>query len=224
LFSPDYVGYGTLIAGVAAVGTVIWAIYQYSRGLVIQRQKVLFDHIEDLNKPGEFDLAKKLLGYGFVEIPNGAVYYSVDDESRKDFKELQFLKTFKKDSIYVIPNPDELKIKESLDSFIAFIGKVGYSLSVGAIAPNEIIYFQYWISKIISNPTVTGYISNNEFPLYTVLLKELAKDPGIFSKRGKSYPYLRQLQTLAAKEKIAEVEWASTTKLKEEDEEENHAS
>jgi hypothetical protein len=85
LASPDYVGYGTLIAGLAAVGTVIWAIYQYTRGLVIQRQKVLFDHIEDLNKPGEFDLAKKLLGYGFVKNPNetnnpnAPVYYSVDD-------------------------------------------------------------------------------------------------------------------------------------------------
>jgi hypothetical protein len=83
-----------------------------------------------------------------------------------------------------------------LDSFITFLGRIGYSLSVGAIAPNEIIYFQYWIGKTITNPTVTRYIFNNEFPLYTELPKELAKDRGIRAKLGKSY--LEQLQKLAA--------------------------
>jgi hypothetical protein len=64
LSSPDFTGVGTVIAGAAAVGTIIWGIIQYRKGLVIQRQQVLFDHISNLN----LDDAKTLLAYGHVRI------------------------------------------------------------------------------------------------------------------------------------------------------------
>lgn len=37
---PDYAGYGAVIAGLAAVGTIIWGIYQYGKGQITNRLDV----------------------------------------------------------------------------------------------------------------------------------------------------------------------------------------
>jgi hypothetical protein len=198
MLADDY--YVALATVLAAMIPVILGIRQYAKGQVTQRQQILFDLINELNKSPEFGLAKKLLGYGYVEIPNKTknpngpdCYYIVGN--------LPFLKNYKKDSgIIHMDDPGELQVKESLDSFIVFLGKVGYSLSVGAIALNEIIYFQYWIGKTRTNKAITEYISNNEFPLYGVLVKELIeRKPRILAKLR--YRRLEEMRTLAVKEK-----------------------
>jgi hypothetical protein len=172
LSSPDFTGVGTVIAGAAAVGTIIWGIIQYRKGLVIQRQQVLFDHISKLNCK-ELDDAKMLLAYGHVrKIKDGAKdgakveYYTIKN------RELPFLYHPEEEPI---TDPRMLEIKESLDSFIVFLGKVGYSLEVGAIQRNEIVYFYYWIGRTLKYTEVQDYINNSQFPLYDVLLKELIK-------------------------------------------------
>jgi hypothetical protein len=64
---------------------------------------------------------------------------------------------FLKEPTKGLDDPGMLEIKDSLDSFIVFLGKVGYSLDVGAIELAEIIYFQYWIHKTLENVAAKLY-------------------------------------------------------------------
>lgn len=68
-----------------------------------------------------------------------------------------------------------------------FLGKIGYSLKVGAIKRHEILFFRFYIEKAKNNADVKRYVETNEFPLYRMLLKEYDRyitfDP--FTKWGK---------------------------------------
>lgn len=210
--------YVALATVLAAMIPVFLGIRQYAKGQVTQRQQVLFGLIDELNKSPALEPAKRLLGYDYVETPKPlnktrnpegpACCYFVET--------LSFLRNYKKDSSdkkdsrdspVRIDDAGELQVKESLDSFIVFLGKVGYSLSIGALSLNEITYFQYYIGKTRTNVIVKDYIRNNEFPLYMVLLKELKKElenPGILTQFSwqlqKSYRYLKVMRTVAAKQ------------------------
>jgi len=171
----DIVAWGTAGAALVALAGVFWGIYQYTKGLKIQRQQVLFGLIKELNDNEKLDYAKQLLGYGHVLYQRD----SKDPNTRRDYKvdDLIFLKNPKEYK----DDEGEIEIKDSLDSFIVFLGTVGYSLQVGAIAANEVTYFQYWIHRTIDNQGVMNYASSKEFPLFLILVKELLK-PKILDK------------------------------------------
>lgn len=181
--SFDYIALATALA---AMGGVFWGVYQYGKAQVTQRQAVLFELIKELNESPDLILAKQLLGYGHVKKPNDVWKHKGDLNYYSDH-----LKEILGKKQRVDDDDGEIEIRDSIDSFIVFLGKVGYSLKVGAIKRNEIIYFQYWIHKTIENDVLQGYINleGNEFPLYQMLLKELTKSD-ILRKWRKSYPQL----------------------------------
>jgi len=187
--SFDYIALATASA---ALGGVLWGVYQYGKAQVTQRQAVLFEHIKELNQSKDLILAKQILGYGHVKKPKYGWKHKGDPNYYSDHLG-EILRNKER-----VDDDGELEIKDSIDSFIVFLGKVGYSLKVGAIKRHEIIYFQYWIHKTIKNKMVQDYINqpDNEFPLYQMLLKELTKS-GILHKWGKSYKLELEWKTRA---------------------------
>lgn len=176
-----------IITALSGLAAIIPFLYQYRKGQITNRQEVLFAHIKDLNESKELVLAKQLIAYKKVRNPNGGWF----SPRHYNLKDLQFLK----DETDGLDDPGKLEIKESLDSFIVFLGKVGYSLYVGAIERNEIMYFQYWIYKTLDDEVVQDYINHHQFPLYQMLLEELTKTrmKGFLSQLNKSFSYQKTL-------------------------------
>lgn len=191
LFVVDVPTLIAAVAAAAALGGVFWGIYQYRQGQAAKRQEVLFLLVKDFNESKDLNLAKEILGYDHlrkteetkdwqhIDEPH---YYSVDKlgEILKSDKERSELSS-------APANPEELAIRYSFDNFIVFLGKIGYSLKVGAIKRHEILFFKYYIDKAKENPAVEHYTTANEFPLYRLLLKEYSKYRSLdfFTKWGR---------------------------------------
>ena len=145
---------------------MLWGVYQYRKGQITTRQKVLFEAIEDFNESKELRIAKDILGYGYVR-------HSKENKKEYDQTDLKTILRYpKKDTPFV---PAEIDIRNSFDALLVFLGKIGYMLMVGVITRNEALYFRYYIGKIEANDNVRNYAKENQFPLYKILLDELKK-------------------------------------------------
>jgi hypothetical protein len=157
----------------AAAAALLWGIYQYRKGQIIQRQQVLFELIKELNESKDLIHAKDILGYHNAKHPGNKWRHKDDPDYYSDKNLPKFLSYQEKRTDE--DDPGELEIRISFDNFIVFLGKIGYSLKVGSLKRHEIIYFQYYIRRTMKNEVVTSYIEQSEFPLYRILLRELKK-------------------------------------------------
>lgn len=154
------------VTAVAAIAAIIFGLIQYGKGQTTQRQRVLFELVKELNDSPDMKLAKEILGYGLVNNPNENWRHEAEPGYYCKQRLTEFLVEKRLD------DPGALEIRNSFDSFIVFLGKIGYSLKVGAIKRSELVYFHYYIRKTIDTPEVTRYIARSQFPLYFVLLRE----------------------------------------------------
>ena len=86
-----------------------------------------------------------------------------------------------------VTDPGEIAIRSSFDALLDFLGKIGYLLKVGLLKKEEILYFHYYISKIINDVSnaedgsgdnaIIYYCRIYQFELFAVLLKELNQLP-----------------------------------------------
>jgi hypothetical protein len=179
-----YIDYTNIIAAAAAAPAifgVLWGVYQYTKGQTTTRQKVLFKAIKEFNESKEMQIAKDVLSYGYVRRPK---------EKKKENDQHQYILTYysktnletilrspKKDTTMdYVTDPAEIDIRNSFDSLIVFLGKIGYLLGVRAITLDETLYFQYYIHKTHKDKefqAVQEYIDNYDFPLYKILIEEL---------------------------------------------------
>jgi hypothetical protein len=175
----DYIAAVTAAAG---IGGILWGVYQYRQGQAAKRQEVLFLLVKEFNESENLHYAKQILGYNSVKVKDKN---NQDKYHRYSIEQLgQILKNDKEKSFN---DPGELDIRDSFDNFIVFLGKIGYSLKVGAIKRHEILFFKYYIDKAKNNDAVERYSKTNEFPLYRILLNEYNKYPKIdkFTKWGR---------------------------------------
>jgi hypothetical protein len=176
--------YATVVTtGIAAAG-VLWGVYQYRKGQIMTRQKVLFEAIKEFNESKELQIAKDILGYGYVRRPK-------ENKKENDQTDLKTILRYpKKDTPFVpVTDPAEIDIRNSFDALIVFLGKIGYMLMVGVITRNEALYFRYYIGKIQDDDNVRNYTKENQFPLYKILLDEFKKSHR-FSKAQKYERYV----------------------------------
>jgi hypothetical protein len=167
--SVDYVATAT---AAAALGGVLWGVYQYSKARITARQQVLFEAIKDFNESKQMKIAKDILGYG-----------NVRKENRKDgweHPDTYYTKDNLAQILRILPPGTEVEkgekdIRDSFDALIVFLGKIGYLLMVGAITQDETLYFRYYIQKIQNDRNVKEYAEKYEFPLYMILIDELKK-------------------------------------------------
>jgi|SRR5215216_276525 len=182
--SVDYVATAT---AAAAVGGVLWGVYQYAKRRITARQQVLFEVIKEFNESDQIKIAKDILGYGNVRKENKKPNWKQPDS--------YYNKTHLDQILRIIPAATEVEqgekdIRDSFDSLIVFLGKIGYLLMVGAITRDETLYFRYYIQKIQADPNVRKYAKDYEFPLYRILLDELKKSHRLskFHKYEKEIP------------------------------------
>jgi hypothetical protein len=116
-------------------------------------------------------LAKEILGYGYVRNTK----YNWKQHDPRYYSADKLGEILKNDNEKTFDDPGELEIRDSFDFFIVFLGKIGYSLKVGALKRHEILFFNYYIDKATKNNAVEQYTTTNEFPLYRILVGEYRK-------------------------------------------------
>jgi len=181
--SIDYTNIIAAAAAAPAIFGVLWGVYQYTKGQTTMRQKVLFKAITEFNGSKEMQIAKDILGYGYVRRPkekkkeNDQQEYILTYYSKTDLETI--LRSPKKDTpMDYVANPAEIDIRNSFDSLIVFLGKIGYLLGEDAITLDETLYFQYYVYKTHKDKefeVVQQYIKNYDFPLYKILTEELER-------------------------------------------------
>lgn len=80
------------------------------------------------------NLAKQILGYGCVIVSGKG------DQDKHKYSLDKLGEILKTDEQKIFTVKEELDIRDSFDNFLVFLGKIGYSLKVGAIKRHEILF------------------------------------------------------------------------------------
>jgi hypothetical protein len=170
--SLDYVATAT---AAAALGGVLWGVYEYSKARITARQQVLFEVIKEFNQSDQMKIAKDILGYGNVRKENKKKNWEQPDSYYSKDHLAQILRYIPPGTPGTEVEQGEKDIRDSFDALIVFLGKIGYLLMVGAITQDETVYFRYYMQKIQDDPNVREYTEKYDFPLYMILLDKLRK-------------------------------------------------
>ena len=178
------------IAGLAAVGTLVWGIYEYRESRSDKRKEIFIEIAETFDSSKDMRFAKKILdtwAYSYSKEkrlfidPNGifslrnigwilAIGYS----GRSDFEveNPDFLK-----SIEELEEEDLdfvwLTFRDSFDTLFFFFERLRYLQKSKRVTQDELEYFRYFIDAVKANPTIMEFLTVYKYRWHTELELEL---------------------------------------------------
>jgi hypothetical protein len=151
----------TIVSSIG-IGSLIWGIYTYKKSQVAKRADILFPLIKEFDESKMMKYAKAILDNKPVRSKDIDPYS--DDPS--SFSNNNLEEVLKYHDYDFIQTKDIEKIRESFDWLLDFFCKLDYLREVGIIEEREIIYFQYYIDRMIENDTILKYVAFYDFPFH----------------------------------------------------------
>ena len=158
-----------LIVAFGGLAGLMWGVYTYSESQTIKRKDLLFPLIKEFDESKEMQLAKDILDDKPVTITEGegadAISYTYHVSNIEDI--------LRDHRVRSIDKTGEEMIRNSFDSLLDFFVKLDYLTEIKLLKKKEILYFQYYISKVADNPAITKYVTTYKFPLQGNLHEKL---------------------------------------------------
>lgn len=140
------------------IGTLIVAIITYHRNQIIKRADVIFPLITEFDNSEKMFFAKKILDNFHIRVTNQGPNWHKGDLS-------VILRIPSTDESYSYSD-DQIKIRESFDALLDFLCKLDYLIKINLITKNELSYFNYYVDRLVNEPSIIKYLKNFNFPLY----------------------------------------------------------
>ncbi|MGQ0606240.1 MAG: hypothetical protein ACT4OD_04710 [Candidatus Nitrosotenuis sp.] len=179
------------IAGMAAVGTLVWGIYEYREARSDKRKETFIELAETFDSSKDMRFAKKILDTwaysyskdkrlyidpkGIFSLRNIEWILSVGYSGRNDFEaeNPDFLK-----SIEELGEEDLdfvwLTLRDSFDTLFFFFERLRYLQKSKRITQDELEYFRYFIDAAKAKSTIVEFLTVYKYRWHTELkLKEI---------------------------------------------------
>ena len=170
----------SIIVGIAGF---IFGLTKNEENKKLKRQEIIFPLMDKFDKSKNLKTAKLILD-NFILDPNDPKFPERKDWARKEFdkvhggyyrkRNLKFILRVPRDNDK-IEDQGEQDIRNSFDSLLDFLGRLGYLMHIKIITEKEMIYFQYYIDRIRNDDAIIFYIKEYEFELFALLLFKLKK-------------------------------------------------
>jgi hypothetical protein len=159
---------GTLIAAIAGVTGLFWAVFQYRQGQIERRKTTLFELVEDFDSSDAIKPAKMILDDYYLNSQDGWQVKSDRYYGRENLKLI-----LRDHKTQPVSDPGEIAIRDSFDALLDFFSRLGYLMDIKLVKKKELTYFRYYIERAKTNPAVKQYTGIYEFPLFQKLLDQL---------------------------------------------------
>ena len=164
-----------IISIVVGIGGFLFGLIQYEENKKLKRQEIIFPLTKEFEESDKLKNAKLILD-GFILDARDPYHPERTNWQRKELDRLGkgYYRKNNLNTILRVPknydkisDPGEMDIRNSFDSLLDFFGKLGYLIHIKIITRKEIIYFQYYIDKIIETKDVRLYISEQRLNFRT---------------------------------------------------------
>jgi hypothetical protein len=174
------------IAGLAAVGTLVWGIYEYREARSDKRKETFIELAEFFDTSKNMKFAKKILdtwAYSYSKErkmyidPEGIFSYksigwilSVGHHGRNEFEQsnIDFLESIEK-----IDDEDLdfvwLTLRDSFDDLFDFFERLRYLQKSNRITQDELEYFRYYIDAAKNMPQIMEFLTVYKYRWQTQL-------------------------------------------------------
>jgi hypothetical protein len=167
-----------LITTAIGVTGAIFGFITYAKNQTLKRQEIIIPLMKDFDTNDKLKTALDLLDDYIVEVTG-----PISREFGRDN-----LKTILRDhKILKVNDPAEIAIRESFTALLDFFGKLGYLMDIMTITRTELGYFEYYINKAKSDPSIVNYAQTYEFELFAVLLEKIDSLPNTLKPLAAAY-------------------------------------
>jgi|SRR5919112_6715034 hypothetical protein len=155
------------IVPIIGIGGFIWGIFTYNKAQNVKKAEIIFPLIKEFDECRTMDYAKDILDEKIITIRSDHFPYTFTRYDQSDLKYL--LRNHQEGDI----EEKESKVRKSFDSLLDFFCKLDYLLEIKLIEKREILYFRYYVDKVVNDVYVIKYIDIYKFPLHGNLHESL---------------------------------------------------